>query len=147
MVETICPSCGNRKSFEDSYVGKTFKCPNCNNPVTIQNVGSQLNTEPLSQTNSFADEIARAEAEKKRQDEEATKKQLSDRAEFIAKGKRRAKITLVICVPLFLYYLQLMSMTSERADKYIHLHPFLDLILFIISGVLIITSFIKLFKK
>jgi transcription initiation factor IIE alpha subunit len=62
MVETICPNCGNRKSFEDSYVGKTFKCPSCSNPVTIQNLGSQLNTEPVSQNNSFADEIARAEA-------------------------------------------------------------------------------------
>jgi uncharacterized Zn finger protein (UPF0148 family) len=74
MIETICPNCGNRKSFEDSHVGKTFKCPSCSNPVTIQNVGSQLNAEPVSQTNSFADEIARAEAEKKRQDEEAREK-------------------------------------------------------------------------
>jgi uncharacterized Zn finger protein (UPF0148 family) len=74
MIETICPNCGNRKSFEDSHVGKTFKCPSCSNPVTIQNVGSQLNAEPVSQTNSFADEIARAEAEKKRQDKEAREK-------------------------------------------------------------------------
>ena len=73
MVETICPNCGNRKSFEDFYIGKRFKCPSCSNPVTIQNVGSQLNAEPISQTNSFADEIAQAEAEKKRQVEEARK--------------------------------------------------------------------------
>jgi hypothetical protein len=74
MVEAICPNCGNRKSFEDSYVGRIFKCPICSNPVTIQNLGSQLNTEPAAKTNSFADEISRAEAEKKKQDEETRKK-------------------------------------------------------------------------
>ena len=76
MVETICQSCGNRKSFEDSHIGKSFKCPSCSNPVTIQNVGSQLFTEPISKTNSFAEEIARAEEKKKKQDEEARRKNL-----------------------------------------------------------------------
>ena len=74
MVETICQSCGNRKSFEDSHIGKSFKCPSCSNPVTIQNVGSQLFTEPISKTTSFSEEIARAEEKKKKQDEEALKK-------------------------------------------------------------------------
>lgn len=70
MIETICPSCGNRKPFEDSFIGRKFKCPKCSNPVTIQPVGSLLMTEPDSQTNSFTDEIARAAEEKKRKIEE-----------------------------------------------------------------------------
>jgi hypothetical protein len=97
MVETICPNCGNKKSFEDSYVGKTFKCPSCSNPVTIQNLGSQLNTEPVSQNNSFADEIARAEAEKKRQDEEARKKEAIEANEKKIKNYLYYGIAAVFC--------------------------------------------------
>lgn len=97
MVETICPNCGNRKSFEDSHVGKTFKCPSCSNPVTIQNVGSQLNAEPDSQTNSFADEITRAEAEKKRQDEQARKKAAIEANEKKIKNYLYYGIAAVFC--------------------------------------------------
>lgn len=74
MIETICPNCGNKKSFDESHAGKTFKCPSCSHPVTIQNLGSQLDTQPKSQTNSFADEIARAEVEKKQKEEEDARK-------------------------------------------------------------------------
>lgn len=95
MVETICPNCGNRKSFEDSHVGKTFKCPSCSNPVTIQNVGSQLNAEPVSQTNSFADEIARAEAEKRDKMKKLAKKQQSKQM------KRRLKTICIMVLQLF----------------------------------------------
>ena len=61
MIETICQSCGNLKSFEESYIGKTFKCPSCSNPVIIQNVGFHINKEPVSKNNSFAAEIEKAE--------------------------------------------------------------------------------------
>ncbi|MBK9718831.1 MAG: LPXTG cell wall anchor domain-containing protein [Saprospiraceae bacterium] len=65
MIETICNNCGNKKSFEDSFMGRTFKCPNCSNPVKIEHLSNQIVTEPTSVTNSLADEIARAEKEKK----------------------------------------------------------------------------------
>jgi hypothetical protein len=61
MIETICQNCGNQKSFEDSDIGRTFKCPNCSQPVKIQNLSAELSTEPLSKTNTFEEEISRAE--------------------------------------------------------------------------------------
>lgn len=62
MIETVCSNCGNKKTFEDSFEGKTFKCPSCSNPVKVQNLGSLLNIEPVAQTSSFEEEIALAEA-------------------------------------------------------------------------------------
>lgn len=140
MVETICPGCGNRKAFQDSHVGKTFKCPNCNNPVTIQNVGSQLNTEPISQTNSFATEIALAEADKKRQEEEDIKKAISNQT----KSKKNAVISLVIVVPFFSLLCYIMSLPSGRTSN---LNPFLLLMLTLISGLLIVRSLKRIFIK
>jgi hypothetical protein len=68
MIETICQSCGNKKTFEDSFIGRTFKCPICTNPVKVQNVGFELKTNVTSETDSFAAEIAKAEVEKKKQE-------------------------------------------------------------------------------
>jgi hypothetical protein len=64
MIETICQNCGNQKLFEESFIGRTFKCPNCSQPVKIQNLSTELSTEPLSKTNTLEDEISRAEKEK-----------------------------------------------------------------------------------
>jgi uncharacterized Zn finger protein (UPF0148 family) len=73
MIETICQSCGNKKTFEDSFIGRTFKCPICTNPVKVQNVGFELKTNVTSETDSFAAEIAKAEVEKKKQEKLAQK--------------------------------------------------------------------------
>lgn len=121
MIETICPNCGNRKSFEDSHVGKTFKCPSCTNPVTIQNVGSQLNTEPVSQTNSFADEITRAEEQKKYQEEEDRKKAA------IEANNKKIKKYLIYSILAGIYSIGCLSSYSDH-------HGSTSLILFILSA-------------
>ena len=38
MITTTCKSCGNSRSFDDSYAGKKYKCPGCGNPVTISSI-------------------------------------------------------------------------------------------------------------
>jgi hypothetical protein len=42
MIETICSNCSNKKSFDDSFNGRTFKCPKCSKPVKIE---QKINTE------------------------------------------------------------------------------------------------------
>ena len=69
MIETICPNCGNKKSFDDSYAGRTFRCPNCKEPVTIQSVADMVKTETDSHEISFEEQIKKAEEEKKRKEE------------------------------------------------------------------------------
>ena len=139
MIETICQSCGNIKSFEESYIGKTFKCPSCSNPVIIQNVGSQLNTEPVSQTNSFADEIARAEAEKTRDQEN----QLKAAQEKVLKDKKNARIILPISVIAMIFMFWQGSLPSNKCL----FNMFFWIVFTILTIYFSISSFRKLLKK
>lgn len=48
MITTTCKSCGNTRSFQDTYSGRKFKCPSCGKPVTIgtiDTVNSKTDTE------------------------------------------------------------------------------------------------------
>ena len=139
MIETICQSCGNIKSFEESYIGKTFKCPSCSNPVIIQNVGSQLNTEPVSQTNSFADEIARAEAEKTRDQEN----QLKAAQEKVLKDKKNARIILPISVIAMIFMFWQGGLPSNKCL----FNMFFWIVFTILTIYFSISSFRKLLKK
>jgi predicted RNA-binding Zn-ribbon protein involved in translation (DUF1610 family) len=139
MIETICQSCGNIKSFEESYIGKTFKCPSCSNPVIIQNVGSQLNTEPVSQTNSFADEIARAEAEKTRDQEN----QLKAAQEKVLKDKKNARIILPISVIAMIFMFWQGGLPSNKSL----FNMFFWIVFTILTIYFSISSFRKLLKK
>ena len=98
MVETICPHCGNRKSFEDSHVGKTFRCPSCTNPVKIEYLGEQLSIEPTSLSSSLTDEIKRAEKEKKEAEHEKKAKEAKDQEDWEKSG---APIMGIICLVLW----------------------------------------------
>ena len=70
MIETICPNCGNKKTFDDSYAGRTFRCPNCKEPVTIQSVVEMVKDETDSHEISFEAQIKKAEEEKKRKEKQ-----------------------------------------------------------------------------
>jgi hypothetical protein len=86
MIETICLHCGNRKVVDKSHTGRTFKCPECENPVKVESIVNENNVIPQSQNISFAAEIERAEEEKKRKEaaeakrkkEAAEKKRIED---------------------------------------------------------------------
>lgn len=82
MIETICPHCGNKRTFEDSFAGRTFRCPNCKEPVTIQSVAEMVKAETDSHEISFETQIKKAEEEKKKKEErqiyEAQLKRLND---------------------------------------------------------------------
>ena len=76
MIETICPHCGNRKSFDDAYAGRTFRCPNCKEPVTIQNIEETVQTNDESHKISFDEEFKKAEQAKIRKEKERQFNQL-----------------------------------------------------------------------
>jgi len=83
MIETICQNCGNQKPIEDSDIGRTFKCPNCSQPVKVESIISEFSTEPLSKTSTFEEEISRAEKEK-------------EELLLLEKSKSNSKIFLVL---------------------------------------------------
>ena len=43
MINTICISYGSTRDFEVKYLGKKFKCPNCNNTVLINSLKLDVN--------------------------------------------------------------------------------------------------------
>lgn len=65
MIESICQNCGNKKMFSDDKSGKKYKCPNCNEVVLIESIGTLITTElQANVTNSYAVSIEKAEQEK-----------------------------------------------------------------------------------
>jgi hypothetical protein len=42
MIESVCPTCGNKKVFEDDKLGKKYKCPSCSTTVEIEKVNVTL---------------------------------------------------------------------------------------------------------
>lgn len=72
MIESICQNCGNKKMFSDDKSGKKYKCPNCNEVVTIESIGTSITNEHQTNvTNTYAGSIEKAEQEK-----EAAERQL-----------------------------------------------------------------------
>ena len=57
MIETICPHCGNKKTFSDVYAGRTFRCPNCKEPVKIQNISEIIQSEEDSHEPPLEDQF------------------------------------------------------------------------------------------
>jgi DNA-directed RNA polymerase subunit RPC12/RpoP len=52
MINTICSYCGSTRDFEDKYLGKKFKCPNCNNTVLINSLKLDVNTQTQETENN-----------------------------------------------------------------------------------------------
>jgi uncharacterized Zn finger protein (UPF0148 family) len=102
MIETICPHCGNKKSFEDSYAGRTFRCPICKEPVTIQNLVEMVQQDEESHVISFDDQLKKAEEEKYRKDIESQIEQLQAYIEVEKNKIKNRTIYLVICTGLTL---------------------------------------------
>jgi len=56
MAEFVCPSCDHRQSVPDAHIGKTAKCPKCQEPSVVQDVATNnvqddpVNVEPTSST-------------------------------------------------------------------------------------------------
>lgn len=64
MIESICQNCGNKKMFSDDKSGKKYKCPNCNEVVIIETIGTTITNEHQAKvTNTYADSIEKAEKE------------------------------------------------------------------------------------
>jgi DNA-directed RNA polymerase subunit RPC12/RpoP len=104
MVETVCSVCGNKKSFENSNIGRTFKCPNCSNAVKIESVGSQLNEGTQVNLDSFTDEIRKAEAQKEAEKLAILEKQEKERILKEEENKQKTMIRLLIFFyPIGLY--------------------------------------------
>ena len=104
MIETICQNCGNQKPIEDSNIGRTFKCPNCSQPVKVESIISEFSNEPLSKTSTFEEEISRAEKEKEKEKEELL---------ILEKSKSNSKIFLVLGGIFLAFGFILMLATSE----------------------------------
>jgi hypothetical protein len=100
MIETICQNCGNQKPIEDSNIGRTFKCPNCSQPVKVESIISEFSNEPLSKTSTFEEEISRAEKEK-------------EELLILEKSKSNSKIFLVLGGIFLALGFILMLATSE----------------------------------
>ena len=64
MIETICENCGNLKVFEDSYVGRKFKCPVCGEVVEIK----PLKTAELAEKNKVSDASTNVIINKRKQE-------------------------------------------------------------------------------
>jgi DNA-directed RNA polymerase subunit RPC12/RpoP len=90
MIETICTTCGNKKNFDDSNAGRTFKCPNCGALVKIEPIGVQVTVESNANPISFSQEMQRAEEEKERQ------KKITANSEAIQSLSGWAKISFVL---------------------------------------------------
>ena len=45
MIKTICNACGNERSFQDSYLGRKFKCPACGNIILIDHPEEDFNAD------------------------------------------------------------------------------------------------------
>jgi len=110
MVETVCSVCGNKKSFENSNIGRTFKCPNCSNAVKIESVGSQLNEGTQVNLDSFTDEIRKAEAQKEAEKLAILEKQEKERILKEEENKQKTMIRLLI----FFYPIGLYIMWKKR---------------------------------
>jgi hypothetical protein len=110
MIETVCSVCGNKKSFEDSNIGRTFKCPNCSNPVKIESVGSQLNEGTQVNLDSFTEEIRKAEAQKEAEKLAILEKQEKERILKEEENKQKTMIRLLI----FFYPIGLYIMWKKR---------------------------------
>lgn len=97
MIETICPNCGNIKSFDEIHKGRKFKCLNCGEPVTITNIGSQLITEPDQNKNFFANAILLKEERAKNESENRIK---------------RIKSIIYLCVGIFFLVMSFSALMS-----------------------------------
>lgn len=118
MIETICPHCGNKKIFEDSFAGRTFRCPNCKEPVTIQSVADAVAAESDSHEISFDTQLKKAEYEKKLTD--------LKNAYYAASENRRDKIIrswilIGIAIFFFIVWTDNLIRDYERGDWWIYI--------------------------
>ena len=98
MIETICPHCGNKKTFDDSYAGRTFRCPNCKEPVIIQSIAEIVQPKEESHEISFGEQLKKAEIEKKRK--EAARK-YNEELERLQGQSKSMRFLMVIQVAFF----------------------------------------------
>ncbi len=42
MIETICPKCGNAKTFSEDKTGRKFKCPSCGEVILVEGIASAV---------------------------------------------------------------------------------------------------------
>ena len=60
MVKYNVSAEGHQEVTEESNIGRTFKSPNCSQPVKVESIISEFSTEPLSKNSTFEEEISRA---------------------------------------------------------------------------------------
>lgn len=75
MIETICSNCGNKRVFEDSYLGRKFKCPTCGNIVEIKRLEAETALETDEVSNSSVEDAVM----QRRQELEEAKQKLADK--------------------------------------------------------------------
>ena len=63
------PSLWGKKTFDDSYAGRVFRCPNCKEPVIIQSIAEIVQPKEDSHEISYDAQLQKAEEDKRIRDE------------------------------------------------------------------------------